>query len=202
MRDKEAERNSKHLSSVRRGAVILGISVLAVLIAFAGYRTFRRIASAKSRDFMTPFLNSVVPKEDKAAVEGLMLNSKLSLARRLATVTREKNGLAAENAMLKSLEAENRQLRAMAGTPRKMNYTPVFAEVMTRAIPTWRERFVINRGEKSGIAPGDIVVAADPSGGIAVAGRVKEVSLHTAVVISLYSKECRISAMLASLKPT
>ena len=198
MRDRETERENKQSTAVRRGMLILGAILIAVLTVFAGYRIFRRIASSKMRDFMYPFLNTAIPKEEKNVVQSLMMNSKIDLARRLAAVTRERNELAAQNAMLRSREQENLQLRSLAGVTRKKNFVPVFAEVLTRSIPTWRERFVINRGEKDGIAPGDIVLAADPSGGLAVTGRIKEVSLHTSVVVTLFSGECRLSVMLAS----
>lgn len=198
MRESETEQENRNSSAVRRGMMILGAIAVAALTVFAGYRTFRRIASSQMRDFMFPFLNSAVPNEEESVVKSLMTNSKLTLARRLAAVTRKKNELAAKNAMLSLLERENLQLRALSGVSRKMNFVPVFAEVMTRSVATWRERFVINRGKNSGIAPGDIVLAADPSGELAVAGRITEVSRHTSVAVTLLSSECRLSVMLAS----
>ncbi len=147
---------------------------------------------------MSPFLNSVVRTEDKAAAASLMLSSKIRLARQLAATSRENARLAAENNTLKSLERENRALRAFLGLPRKNGYQPVFAEVLARAVSTWREGFVINRGENDGIAPGDLVVAMDDRGRFAAAGRIKEVSKRTSTVMTLFSEECHFSVILAA----
>lgn len=131
----DSGRRRKHL----RGLTVIGCVLAAVLILFAGYRSFRRFFSGLSRDFMSPFLNSVVRTEDKAAAASLMLSSKIRLARQLAATSRENARLAAENNTLKSLERENRALRAFLGLPRKNGYQPVFAEVLARAVSTWRE---------------------------------------------------------------
>lgn len=188
----------RKISRNLHGAYIIGIVLAAVIIILAGYRSFCRIFSGISRDFMNPFLSSVVKTEDKAATAGLMFNSKLTLARQLAAASREKANLDAENTMLRTLSEENRKLRALLSLPRKTGYKPVFAEVLTRAVPTWRERFVINRGANDGIAPGDLVVAPDGNGRLSVVGRVKDVSKHTATVITLYSDECHLSVMLTA----
>ncbi len=190
----DSGRRRKHL----RGLTVIGCVLAAVLILFAGYRSFRRFFSGLSRDFMSPFLNSVVRTEDKAAAASLMLSSKIRLARQLAATSRENARLAAENNTLKSLERENRALRAFLGLPRKNGYQPVFAEVLARAVSTWREGFVINRGENDGIAPGDLVVAMDDRGRFAAAGRIKEVSKRTSTVMTLFSEECHFSVILAS----
>ena len=184
----------KHL----RGLTLIGSVLAVILILFSGYRTFRRFFSGLSRDFMSPFLNCAVRTEDKAAAASLMLNSKLRLARQLAAVSRENARLAAENNSLKNLERENGALRALLNLPRKEGYQPVFAEVLARAVPTWRETFVINRGENDGITPGDLVVAMDDNGRFAAAGRIKEVSKRTATVITLFSEECHFSVILAT----
>ena len=153
-----------------RGLYVIGCILAVLVILFAGYRSFRRFFSGFSRDFMSPFLNIAVQTEDKTAAAALMLNSKLKLARQLAATTRENARLTAENSTLKMLERENSDLRSLLKLPQKPNYLPVFAEVLTRAVPTWRETFVINRGENDGISPGDLVVAADEHGKLAAAG--------------------------------
>lgn len=190
----DSRKRQKHLHGLYIIVCVLAVTV----ILFAGYRTFRRFFSGFTRDFMSPFLNSVVRTEDKTAATALMLNSKVKLARQLAASSRENARLTAENSMLKTLERENADLRALLKLPRKVNYQPVFAEVVARAVPTWRETFVINRGEDDGISPGDLVVAADESGRLAAAGRIKEVSKRTSSVITLFSEECHFSVILAS----
>ncbi len=180
------------------GASIIGAVVICVIVVLAGYRSFRRIFSGFSRDFMSPFFSCAVKAEDKTAAVGLMFNSKRDLARQLAATSREKSRLETENALLKGLSEENRKLRALLSIPRKTGYEPVFAEILTRSVATWRERFVINRGEKDGIAPGDLVVAPDRRGRPVVVGRIKNVSRHTATVITLYSDECHLSVILAT----
>ena len=181
-----------------RGLYVIGCILAVLVILFAGYRSFRRFFSGFSRDFMSPFLNIAVQTEDKTAAAALMLNSKLKLARQLAATTRENARLTAENSTLKMLERENSDLRSLLKLPQKPNYLPVFAEVLTRAVPTWRETFVINRGENDGISPGDLVVAADEHGKLAAAGRIKDVSKRTATVVTLFSDECRFSVILVS----
>ena len=180
------------------GAYIIGVVVISVIVVLAGYRSFRRIFSGFSRDFMSPFFSCAIKAEDKAAAAGLMLKSRRDLARQLAAASRERNRLETENALLRGQAEENRKLRALLSIPAKTGYEPVFAEILTRSVAAWRERFVINRGEKDGIAPGDLVVAPDRSGRPAVVGRIKEVSRRTATVITLYSDECHLSVILAS----
>ncbi len=188
----------RKLARTMHGAYLIGIVLVSIVVILAGYRSFRRIFSGFSRDFMSPFFACAVKAEDQAAAAGLMLNSKRTLADRLAATAREKNRLETENALLRDLSEENRKLRALLSIPRKTGYEPVFAEILTRAVASWRERFIINRGEKDGIAPGDLVVAPDQTGRAAVVGRIKEVSRHTATVITLYSDECHLSVILAA----
>ena len=63
-----------------RGLCVIGGILAVLIIVFAGYRSFRRFFSGFSRDFMRPYLNSVVRTEDKTAAAALMLKSKTELA--------------------------------------------------------------------------------------------------------------------------
>ena len=42
------------------GAYIIGVVVISVIVVLAGYRSFRRIFSGFSRDFMSPFFSCAI----------------------------------------------------------------------------------------------------------------------------------------------
>ena len=198
MQDDPLKEKRKKFAKNLHGAYVIGVVVISAVVVLAGYRSFRRIFAGFSRDFMSPFFSCAVKAEDRVEAAGLMFHSKRELARQLAAATRERARLATENALLNEVAEENGRLRALLSLPGRTGYEPVFAEVLTRSVATWRERFVINRGEEDGIAPGDLVVAPDRTGRPVVAGRIKEVSKHTATVITLYSDECHLSVMLTT----
>ena len=172
-----------------------------MLLIFGIYSMIQLTALRVSADYYFPFLKSAQAIEDTVADQTLLLQNKLTLARALRRMMRENNLLTAERAVVSDLKKENAELRALMKLEPKGTFRPVFAEVLARNPMTWQEQFTIDKGSRHGIKPGDLVVAAsrpDSRTGpvMAVIGRVKTASGHTAVVSTVLSQDFRLSVSL------
>ena len=175
--------------------------LVGILLIFGIYSMIQLTALRLSADYYFPFLKSAQAVENTVADQTLMLQSKLTLARALRRMMRENNMLTAERAVISDLKKENAELRSLMKLERKGVFEPVFAEVLARDQMTWQEQFTIGKGSRHGIRPGDLVVAPsrpDSRTGpvMAVIGRVKTASGHTAVVSTVLSQDFRLSVSL------
>ncbi len=183
----------------RRNLLLCIVSgVVVFLILGAVYYSMRTTFSRITRDFISPYLNLPIQASDAMLTpQTILMNSKKELAGALLKSERENRSLRAQKAAADGLEKENRTLRALMNLNPGNYYRPVFADVIARSVPTWKERFVINRGEADGVEPGNAVLASDGKGVVAMIGQVRSVSRHTAVVVTLFSDDCRISVKLS-----
>ncbi len=88
---------------------------------------------------------------------------------------------------------------------RKGTFRPVFAEVLTRDPKTRQEQFTLDKGSRDGIELGNLVVTPVYSKlpnmpRIAVIGKVKSVTAHTALVSTVMSRDFRLSVSLPDSK--
>ncbi|MBQ9338065.1 MAG: rod shape-determining protein MreC [Lentisphaeria bacterium] len=172
-----------------------------VLLIFGIYSMVQLTALRVSADYYFPFLKAAQTAEDTAADQTLLLQNKLTLARALRRLMRENAMLTAEHAVVSDLKKENAELRLMMQLEKKGAFRPVFAEVLTRNPMTWQEQFTVDKGSRHGIRPGNLVVTAalpDPRGTpiMAVIGKVKAVTGHTAQVSTVLSEDFRLSVSL------
>jgi rod shape-determining protein MreC len=177
----------------------------AVLLTLGIYIIVRQSAMRMSADYYYPFLKLVRGMENTTADQLLLLQSKTKLASALQKLMKENAFLSAEHTVVADLKKENAELRALMSLGRKGTFRPVFAEVLTRDPMTWQEQFTLDKGSRDGIEPGNLVVTPVYSKlpnlpRIAVIGKVKSVTNHTALVVTILSRDFRLSVSLPDSK--
>lgn len=192
----------KKKANVTRIVLFASVPVILVALVLTGFFTFRRSLARFSMDFYYPFYQAAKKAELAGAHQALMLQSKRELATAVEQLQRQNAMLLARVQRLKDLEADNERLRQELRMPGWSDYNEVYAEVILRDPATWNEQFVISKGAEDGIETGDLVLTFQfvQYGGIpgcAVAGRVVEVSSHTAVVATVVNPACQLSVTLA-----
>ena len=180
-------------------------TLVAVLLVLGIYIMVRQSAVRMSADYYYPFLKAVRGTENTVADQILLMQSKTKLANALQKLMKENAILSAEQAVVADLKKENTELRALMSLGRKGTFRPVFAEVLTRDPMTWQEQFTLDKGSRDGIEPGNLVVTPVYSKlpnmpRIAVIGKVKSVTGHTALVSTILSRDFRLSVSLPDSK--
>lgn len=182
-------------------------SLIALLLLLGIYSMVRQSAMRMSADYYFPFLKLARGVENAVADEILLLQSKTELVRAMKKLMEENSVLSAEQSVMADLKKENAELRTLMSLGRKGTFRPVFAEVLTRDPMTWQEQFTLDKGSRDGIEPGDLVVTPVYSNrkdmpAITVIGKVKTVTLHTALVSTILSRGFRMSVSLPETKST
>ena len=180
-------------------------TLVAVLLVLGIYIMVRQSAMRMSADYYYPFLKAVRGTENTVANQILQMQSKTKLVNALQKLMNENAILSAEQAVVADLKKENTELRTLMSLGRKGTFRPVFAEVLTRDPMTWQEQFTLDKGSRDGIEPGNLVVVPVYSKlpnmpRIAVIGKVKSVTGHTALVATLLSRDFRMSVSLPDSK--
>ena len=181
---------------------------LTLLLVILGiYCQVRYSAMRVSADYYYPFLKMARGTENAAADQVLMMQSKTKLAHALKKLMEENTLLHAERTMITDLKRENAELRTLLSLKEKGSFRPVFAEVLTRDPMTWQEQFTIDKGSRDGIEPGNLVVTPvysvrKDTPPIAVIGKVKSVTGHTALVSTILSRGFQLSVSLPDSKST
>ena len=180
-------------------------TLIAVLLILGIYIMVRQSAMRMSADYYYPFLKAVRGTETTVADQILLMQSKTKLANALQKLMNENAILSAEQAVVADLKKENAELRALMSLGRKDTFRPVFAEVLTRDPMTWQEQFTLDKGSRDGIEPGNLVVTPVYSNlpnkpRIAVIGKVKSVTGHTALVSTVMSRDFCLSVSLPDSK--
>ena len=185
--------------------LFIGAAVLIlILLAFGLYSMLRLPAMRLSADYYYPFLKAAQWAEDRIADQSLLAQNKTTLAKALRNLMRENSMLTAERAVVSDLKKENAELRALLQLRAKGTFRPVFAEVLARKPMTWQEMFTIDKGSRDGLEPGNLVTASVSESGsvpsIAVIGRIKSVTGHTADVSTILSQDFRISVSIPATR--
>ena len=184
-------------SPMEKITVFLILLFLCVVIV-AAYSVIRKTAARISSDFYFPFLKGIRTAERSMADSMLVMEDKRTLAKAVLQLRREKFSLLAAKSSLGDLARENARLRQLLRLPERPSFKPVIAQLLYRDDTSSTTVFLLDKGEKAGIRPGEIVVTSvtlNNSGRTiaAVAGRVLEVSNHTSTVASIYDKEFKLS---------
>ncbi|MEQ1585127.1 MAG: rod shape-determining protein MreC [Cyclobacteriaceae bacterium] len=107
----------------------------------------------------------------------------------LRTINEE---LSRENATLRTqLEKKSQQIQGVTDSARVNQYEYVSAKVMGNSINLYKNFITINKGAADGIAPG--MAAISDAGAV---GKVKSVSEHYAVLISLLNVDEQVSSVI------
>lgn len=94
--------------------------------------------------------------------------------------------------MLDEVREENERLAALMGfTAQNTQLTAIPAKVLMRDPGSWMERFTINRGSADGVAEDMCVVTEE-----GLVGRVTEVSLHRATVVSVLDSRNSVAVVV------
>ena len=203
--EKEVMRSRQ--SSGLRILVLSIFTLIAVLLVLGIYIMVRQSAMRMSADYYYPFLKAVRGTENTVADQILLMQSKTKLVNALQKLMNENAILSAEQAVVADLKKENTELRTLMSLGRKGTFRPVFAEVLTRDPMTWQEQFTLDKGSRDGIEPGNLVVTPVYSKlpnlpRIAVIGKVKSVTGHTALVSTILSRGFQMSVSLPDSKST
>lgn len=186
--------------------VLGGIFLLAALLFALGiYCIARHSAMRMSADYYYPFLKAVRGVENTAADQILQMQSKAKLARALKQLMEENAMLSTEHTVAADLKKENAELRTLLSLKPKGAFRPIFAEVLMRDPMTWQEQFTLDKGSRDGIEPGNLVVTPvypvqRDMPAIAVIGKVKSVTGHTALVSTVLSRDFQLSVSLPETK--
>ena len=176
-------------------------SLVALLLILGIYSMVRQSAMRMSADYYFPFLKLARGTENAVADEILLLKSKTELARALKKLMEENSILSAEHSIMADLKKENAELRALMSLTPGETFRPVFSEVLARNPMNWQEEFTLDKGSRDGIEPGNLVVtpvypAVEGKLQLAVIGKVKSVTGHTALVSTILSRDFRLSVSL------
>ncbi len=167
--------------------------VLALILAFAGYRALRRSAGLLLGDFFYPYLALTRIATDQVARQSLLLLSRTELAAKTESLIQENRRLEAENRQLQTLAAENRELRELALLPSASRWRYHTAQVLLRDPLFWREKFTISIAPDSGIRPGAVVIAPGNDGTPSLVGIISRTGKRNAEVETIFSGNLRLS---------
>ena len=189
---------TKHDPKIWLMTTMLGI--LGILVIVVAFFVLKPVLQRFSLDFYYPVLKVVRSTEEVIAEKALFAENKQTLAKTVTLLQEQNERLAAENAALREVQEENRQLREMQRLQEPVGYGFVDCEILTRDPATWQETFVIDHGSDSGIRVGDLVVSQNCTGvntwAMVAVGRISEVTRHTATVGTLYSEKCFLGGYL------
>jgi len=195
---------SKTSRKYRKTALTLFAGVISLLmlgVLFHGFRTFfYRFFS----DFFYPYLSVPANLGRTISDQTMLLRSKDELVTEIEKLRRENQLLMSRFTVATEAQIENRELRQLIKLERNPGFRYVYTTVLLRDPLDWRERFIINCGSEDGIRPGSVVLTGsrvtenDTASIPALCGIVREVSRHTAEVITLVGGEAAVSARLES----
>lgn len=178
-----------------RRVVFAAAVLLALLLAFAGYRALRRSAGLLLGDFFYPYLTLTQLTTRGGADPSLLLLSRTELASKSEALMEENRFLSLRCREADALEEENRELRQLLALPPPVTWNYRAAEVILRDPMFWQERFLIRLDANSGVTPGSAVIATGADGIPALVGVVSRVGRRNAEVDSLFAPSLRISAV-------
>lgn len=178
--------------------------LLFAILAFAAvilFQTLKRAAYKISSDFFYPYVAAPSAIGNSLKNKSLLLKSKLSLALTVEDMQLENEKLSARTATYQKLEQENAELRKLLKLKKRKGYKCIFAEIILRDPVFWEKNFTINKGLEDGVTVGATALTTVPSTDtgrptLAVIGRVWSVSAHSAIVVTILNRECRMSVKL------
>mgnify|MGYP000865980777 FL=1 len=170
-------------------AVLGGIIILLIIIGSNRFGTlggFTRAVAKPFAGFMHRAGEMLAFSKEQATSEEAMVALRSENAR-----------LAAENALLLTLEDENRRLRDYLVFAEAQKSSLQMAEIIARGVPgdSWQNRqtVTLNQGSDQGIAVGMPIVSSE---GVLV-GKITAVKNNIAEACLMYSADCRIAVTVA-----
>ncbi len=178
-------------------AFVVLLAVTLVLMAFSANPALRDVQSGVGYAFR-PIQGALDSVASGVASIGTAISEIDRLRVDNASLRSEKDRLAAENARLEEIKRENLQLTALLQLRAGFDYATTAATVISRESSEFRRVIGLDKGTRSGIAIGDVVIAA----GGALAGRVTEVGPDSATVVLLTDATSTVIGQLVSSAAT
>jgi rod shape-determining protein MreC len=177
---------------------ILVAAALLVLLTASGLETLRLSAARIAGDFFYPYLSVPAKLKSELSDKTLLMHNKATLAAWLRNQQKANRLMAVKAATAAELSVENEELRKLLRLSPRRNCRYLYAEILNRDPLYWKEHFTISKGAKEGITTGTPVfyVNLKEEPVPYLAGIVKNVSRHTAEVITVLSPEFRLSVFL------
>ena len=185
-------------SSLNRRLFMTAAAGVALLIAYAGYRTLRPGAGRFFGDFFYPYLAVARFAGDQVSNRSLLAYSRPELAAQVEKLMAVNRRLSAEAAEAKEFEEDNLQLRRLLKLDPPAAWRYVAAEVILRDPVLWNEHFTIDRGSRDGLTKGSAVISVTPDGRPILVGILENVGARTSEVRTLFSPGLRLSAALGT----
>lgn len=181
-----------------------GVFIVLFLVGFMvviNFQHIKRFAYKIGSDFFYPFIETPSLIKNKVTTGSLITKSKEELAAKADRYKKENDKLLAELTSIDELKREVKTLRSFLEIEDRPKYNYIFSEVLSRDPAFWLERFTISKGSSDGIVPGSPVLSRLETNGpsnkkLSVVGRVLDTTNHTAVVTTIFSKDCQLSVKL------
>ena len=150
------------------------------------------------QNFFAPYLMLSNRAGNGIADQTLKMRSRTELANEVTRLNKENTRLISEINLLKNLEYENKNLRAMLELKAPPGYEYVACSVLLRDPWMWNSAFTIDRGSRDGMQEGMAVIAPAPDhdNRCILLGVIESVSKHSSRVITVVNPEFKISVML------
>ena len=195
---------SKASSKYRKTALTVLLAVLSVVMLGALFHGFRTFFYRFYSDFFYPYLSISSGIGRTVSDQTILLRSKYELAKEIERLRSDNQLLMARFTVATEAQLENKELRRLLAIKEMPGYRYLYTTILRRNPLEWRERFIVNYGSEDGIKPGSIVLAGsrvsenDTESVLALCGIVRDVSKHTAEVLSLSGGAATIAARLES----
>jgi len=178
---------------VRRNHFLLWIVFLAVLLGLLN------LPLPAAQRFKEAVRETLAPLHALLSGAGLRVREGVSTLRGIGGLVAENRALQeeairlrSENRALQALAQENAELRDIVGFRRRAGHRLIAAEIIARDSSGWWQTVRLDRGRLDGIVADLAVVTPD-----GLAGRVVEVSDHTADVLLISDPGCRVAVRIA-----
>ncbi len=194
--------NQKNNLTLQQTLLAAAVLILLIIFLLLTWQSLQRCFSRISADYFYPWFKLTARTENFVSGQVMSLKkSRSQLAAMVDVLQKENIRLASETETLRGLKKENDQLRALLQLQVPENTKSVCAEIIIRDPLTWNEYFTVDKGTDEGIQEGDPVLSIQLSADgqellTTIAGRVIQVSRHTAKVATVLTPECTLGVLL------
>jgi rod shape-determining protein MreC len=165
--------------------------IIAALIGVVLWIRFHDSGRAMVADFMAPFTDKREDVHERREARSMFAQPKTDLISHIDQLEEENRQLRFELERARQMAAENAELRNLVSANVATSYSIVTARIVTWDVVQGLRRMRIDQGSADGVQAGQVVL-----GGSAFLGRVIEVSHHSAVVVTVYDPNCKLSVRL------
>jgi rod shape-determining protein MreC len=170
---------------------VVKVVIVAVVIGLVLWIRFHDSGRAMVADFMAPFTEKREDVQTQREERSMFARPKTELISVIDELQEENQQLRFELDRAKQTAEENAELRRLVTATAATSYSIVTARIITWDVAQGLRRLRIDQGSAEGVQAGQVVL-----GGGAFLGRVIEVSHHSAVVVTVYDPNCKLSVRM------